>query len=155
MRLGLQQYVRQVGRHQTVQEKLEIAQHRGKLLTRISAHQHRAWQWLQLTEEEEDDQSYSYQDTHHFLENADGDIWLAPSVYNGDGNGSEQDALLEKPECFKLALPSTLGMMMCKGRHLQAAIDAELELRTGQANDALQGVRQAIARKAFVFRTEV
>jgi hypothetical protein len=46
-------------------------------------------------------------------------------------------------------------MMTCKGRHLQAAIDAELELRIGQANDALQGVRQAIARKAFVFRTEV
>jgi hypothetical protein len=63
--------------------------------------------------------------------------------------------LVEKPECFKLALPSTLGMMTCQSRHLHAAIDAELELRIGQANDALQGVRQAIARKAFVFRTEV
>jgi hypothetical protein len=35
------------------------------------------------------------------------------------------------------------------------AIDAEQELRVGQANDALQGVCLAIARKAFVFRTQV
>jgi hypothetical protein len=154
MRLGLQQSVRQVGRHQTVQQKLEIAQRRGKLLTRITAHQHRARQWLQLTEEEEDDESFSYADTHLFLDNADGEICLAPSIHE-DGKVVDAVPLSEKLEHFKLSLPSTLGMKTCRTRHLQAAIDAEQELRVGQANDALQGVHLAIARKAFVFRTQV
>ena len=154
IRLGLQQYVRQVGRHPTVPEKLEIAQRRGKLLTRISSHQHRARQWLQLTEEEEDDESSCYTDTHLFLDNADGEIYLAPANHV---HGPVPDAipLSEKPEHFLLSLPSTLGMQTCRTRHLEAASDAERELRMGQANDALQGVRLAIARKAFVFRTQV
>lgn len=154
VRLSLQQYVRQVGKRLTTPEKLEIAQRRGKLSTRISAYQHRARQWLQLTEEEEDDESYSYEDTHLFLETDDGEICLAP-VDQMERNAPDATGVLERPEHFRLALPSTLGMPICRMRHLQNAVEAECELRVGQANDALQGVRLAIARKAFVFRHQV
>jgi hypothetical protein len=137
-----------------VPEKLEIVQRRGKLSTRISAYQHRARQWLHLNEEEEDDESYSFRDTHIFLENDDGEILLGSAV-QVDRDRPDPDAAMEKPEHFKVALPSTLGITTCRSRQLHGAIDAECELRIGQANDALQGVRLAIARKAFVFRNEV
>ena len=154
LRLALQQHVRQVGKHQTTPEKLDIAQRRGKLSSRISAYQHRARQWLQLTEDEEDDESYSYHDTHLFLETDEGEICLAPAD-EMERSAQDDSTGLEKPEHFRLALPSTLGMSTCRMRRLQNAVEAECELRVGQANDALQAVRLAIARKAFVFRHQV
>jgi hypothetical protein len=122
-----------------VPEKLEIAQHQGKLSTHISAYQHHAQQWLHLMEEEEDDESYSFWDTHVFLESPNSEICLCSAV-QVDRNHPDADAAVEKLEHFKVALLSTLGITTCRSRPLHGTINAECELRIGQANDALQGV---------------
>ncbi|KAI6138394.1 hypothetical protein BKA82DRAFT_4366513 [Pisolithus tinctorius] len=52
----------------------------------------------------------------------------------------------------KLPLPSALGIDACRARGLQNLAEMELKLRTGQANDALHGLRLTLADKAAVFR---
>src|ERR1700723_722615 len=87
-----------------------------------------------------------------FVEDDRGDIQLlAP-----DSNKStfRQEAV-EKLEAFWLGMPSNIGRETCVNRRLEVAVQAELLLREGQMNDALQAVRFAIGKKAFVFRTNI
>jgi hypothetical protein len=152
-RLSLQQLVRRVGRKGTTQELIDISQKRGRLLARLSAHQHQARRWLQLEVEEEDDRSYGFRDGFQFEEDDDGDITL--QTIEDEGDLFDPDDLPEKPELFQVALPSSLGISTCTKRHLMDALASEIKLREGQCNDALQTIRLAVARKSFVYRTEV
>ncbi|KIO04882.1 hypothetical protein M404DRAFT_92005, partial [Pisolithus tinctorius Marx 270] len=52
----------------------------------------------------------------------------------------------------KLPLPSALGIDACRARGLQNLAEMELKLCTGQANDALHGLRLTLADKVAVFR---
>ncbi|KIO07966.1 hypothetical protein M404DRAFT_115357, partial [Pisolithus tinctorius Marx 270] len=65
---------------------------------------------------------------------------------------SEQDYASDDGPQDKLPLPSTLGIDACRARGLQNLAEMELKLRTGQANDALHGLRLTLADKAAVFR---
>ncbi|KAI6001994.1 hypothetical protein EDD15DRAFT_2192690 [Pisolithus albus] len=51
-----------------------------------------------------------------------------------------------------LPLPSKFGSAYCKAKKLHRLAQMELELRMGQANDALHGLRLALADKAVIFR---
>ena len=53
-----------------------------------------------------------------------------------------------------LRLPSSFGRELCTGR-LKELAKIELDLRKGQANDALHGLRLAIGQKSFHFRANV
>jgi hypothetical protein len=56
------------------------------------------------------------------------------------------------PELATLVLPSTLGHKVCERLGHQSHLEKEKKLRMGQANDALQGIRIALSRKAILFR---
>ena len=148
----MQHLIRQVGRTPTLEEQIDIAQCRAKLSTQITSHQQRARQFLNLTEQEEDDQSYSYNDTHIFVEDDRGDIQLL-ALDSSKSKSQEED--VEKPEAFLLGMPFNIGQETCVNRRLEVAVQAELLLWEGQMNDALQAVQLAIGKKAFVFRTNV
>lgn len=135
-----------------MEEQIDIAQRRAKLSTRIASHQCRARQFLDLTEEEEDDQSYSYNDTHIFVEDDSGDMQLLALDSEKSMFWEEP---VEKPEAFLLGMPSNIGPETCVNRRLEVAVQAELLLREGQMNDALQAIRLVIGKKAFVFQTNV
>lgn len=134
-----------------MQEQIDIAQRRARLGTRITGHQRQAAKFLDLTDEEEDDLSYSYHDTHIFVDDDNGDPQLLPVPMVAFRSYDATDT----SECFLLAMPSSLGGKTCAERKLEMAVKAELQLREGQMNDALQAVRLAIGKKAFVFRTNV
>ena len=51
-----------------------------------------------------------------------------------------------------LLLPSTFGDKACRAAALTAALEKETGLRRGQANDALQQLRQVIGQKSFLYR---
>ncbi|KAI5986651.1 hypothetical protein EDD15DRAFT_2373117 [Pisolithus albus] len=51
-----------------------------------------------------------------------------------------------------LLLPSKFGSTYCKANKLHRLVQMELELHMGQANDALHGLRLALADKAVIFR---
>lgn len=152
-RLSLQTYIRDVGKTPTLPEKIEISQRQAKMSSRISTHQQRARKFLAITDEEEDDRSFSYEDSHIFVEGKDGLVDLIPATSDEDLFSSAGPS--DIPEKFQLALPSSIGLEECHKRRLQYAIKYEIQLRTGQCEDALQAIRMAIGKKAFLFQNEV
>jgi hypothetical protein len=152
-RISLQNFVRLVGRLPNIEEEIEIVQRRSKLSSRITFHQHQARQLLELSAEEEDDLSYGYMDTHIWVEGDDGELTLIPEAV--DNPVFQDPELRQKPERFSLSMPSHLGIAVCEQRGLSLAVHAEIQLRIGQCNDALQAVRLFIGKKAFVFKTNI
>ena len=59
------------------------------------------------------------------------------------------------PELQPLTLPSTLNRHLNDDIALLQLSSSELELRIGQANDALDETRLSIAQKSYLFRTRV
>ena len=59
------------------------------------------------------------------------------------------------PEEQPLALPSTMGYTYLVEHNLKDLVEKEQELREGQMNDCLQGIRTAIAYKSLLYRTRV
>ncbi|KDQ56920.1 hypothetical protein JAAARDRAFT_194867 [Jaapia argillacea MUCL 33604] len=53
-----------------------------------------------------------------------------------------------------LPLPSSMGLDECKRRKIGKLAELELQLRIGQANDALHEIRIALGHKSFLFRTK-
>lgn len=129
-----------------------MSQRRGKLSARIATHQHRARDFLAVTAEEEDDRTFSYEDDHIFVEGTDGLVKLIPAVPDIDVFSAGS---IDLPEKFKLAMPSSIGLDKCHNRRLQYAVKSEIQLRTGQCEDALQAIRMTIGKKAFLFQNEV
>ena len=136
-----------------MEEKIEISQRRGKLSGRINTHQNLARKFLAITAEEEDDQSFAYEDSDLFIEGPDGQVELIPAIPDSDvfSPGHTTDL----PEKFKLAMPSSIGREECQKRRLQYAVRSEIQLRIGQCDDALQAIRMIIGKKAFLFQNEV
>ena len=58
---------------------------------------------------------------------------------------------IEAVEHVKIPLPSTLGAAELRARHSESLLWKEYELRKGQANEALQGVRISIANLSFEY----
>ena len=58
---------------------------------------------------------------------------------------------LEAVEHIRIPLPSTLGDAELKARQLESLLWKEYELRKGQANESLQGVRVSIANLSFEY----
>ena len=59
------------------------------------------------------------------------------------------------PELQPLTLPSTLNRLLNDDPTLLHLSSSELDLRIGQANDALHDTRLSIAQKSYLFRTRV
>jgi len=65
---------------------------------------------------------------------------------------SSQVIVQEGPERAVLLLPSNIGLDRCIALGYETFVMQEKALRVGQMNDALQGLRLAISRKAVIFR---
>lgn len=148
-RIALLTFVRLIGKYPSVDDQIDLAQCQMKLTSRITSHQSQARKFLDLTDTEEEEDLATFQDTHIFAEGEDGDLILIRNpvdIASGD---------LLKPETFNIAMPSILGLPACQARNLDALVQAEIQLRVGQCNDALQVIRLFIGRKAFIFKTDV
>jgi hypothetical protein len=65
---------------------------------------------------------------------------------------SDKDLFQGEPESCSLLFPSTLGLNTCIKSNGQDVALKEARLREGQANDALEKLRQGIGEKSFMFR---
>lgn len=72
-----------------------------------------------------------------------------------DNMQPDDEFIDQRPEETVLPLPSNLGLEKCKCLGAEGLASLELELRAGQANDALHEIRLALADKAVLFRTDV
>jgi len=59
------------------------------------------------------------------------------------------------PEHMSIFMPSSLQIADMHRLGLATMVSQELELRQGQANDALEGLRLALGHKSLLFRTKV
>ncbi|KAI6026681.1 hypothetical protein BKA83DRAFT_4124303 [Pisolithus microcarpus] len=78
---------------------------------------------------------------------------------DGDQNSAADEECgrepFDDPTSSCLTLPSMFGIDHCKANKFHRLAQMELELRIGQANDALHGLRLALADKAVIFRGAV
>jgi hypothetical protein len=79
----------------------------------------------------------------------------AESEWEEQNDDPQSDLPLPFIHIPALPLPSSLGRRNCNEHGLAALADLELQLRIGQANDALHSIHFTLADKAVLFRTEV
>jgi len=101
-----------------------------------------------------DPDEYDFDGDGIFYDGDDGEIAFggADEAPNGLFASNSRTSV---PEKFNLTLPSAMTARLRKERNLSLATDREIQLRIGQCNDALQGVRLALGKKAFLFRTQI
>lgn len=63
--------------------------------------------------------------------------------------------LIIKPEDTSIFMPSSVKYTALQKLGLESMALKELELRKGQANDALEGLRLALGHKALLYRNKV
>ncbi|KIK13391.1 hypothetical protein PISMIDRAFT_118988, partial [Pisolithus microcarpus 441] len=79
-------------------------------------------------------------------------------ILSNDGySNSSMVEVFSRASCNDLTsscvpLPSKFGSAYCKANKFHHLVEMELELRMGQANDALHGLHLALADKAVIFR---
>ncbi|EIW75517.1 hypothetical protein CONPUDRAFT_22788, partial [Coniophora puteana RWD-64-598 SS2] len=72
-----------------------------------------------------------------------------------DNAEDDSDAAQIKPEQRTIGLPSAFGRKECKAHGLGRLTAIEMELRKGQAHDAIQKLREYIGKKSVLYRTDI
>lgn len=150
-RSALSLHIRKLGRHPSDAHAVDIQKRRERLQARIDTFHQKAQLFVEdfdLDDIQENTMSTDEEDE------AASDTDAESEDMNPVGPrpiGSE-DLFVESSD---LLLPSTLGITRCSERGLSELVSREMQLRTGQANDALQGIRIALGHKSFLFRTQV
>jgi hypothetical protein len=140
-----------MSQHATTSEKTSIEERRRRLEERMD-------QFNQKAEE--------------FSGNAEDDLDILPQFTGWEEGDNDNDCRMaeesldvweevdeeensEKPETAPICLPSCLKLEDIQRLGLGIIASQELELRKGQANDSLQGLRLALGHKAVLYRTKV
>jgi hypothetical protein len=145
--------------------KVKIEESRSRLLRKIKSFQKQATQfWGAL---DEDDLPFrpkpSLEKTFHDDDVLmgdddglnDGNSDLDDEQYEEDGEDNDDEEVTGQVEDMSLFMPSSLGTQICKEKGKPEAMELEIQLREGQANDALSELRMALAHKAMLFRTKI
>lgn len=141
-RIKLQNSVRKMGHMGTDSEKIAIQERRRKLKQRIVKFHRQA------------NGFYSLLDDNIALGD-DGDDGIQPEL---EADGVEEDDADEEEEIKPESLPLRMPCSMIEGEvpeYLQKLADQELQLRKGQANDALRQLRLLVGHKSLVYETAV
>ena len=157
---------RQLSAHSSVSKRTAIATSRQKLGRKIEAFHAKGSAFLGDISDGGDDISLEQIDCEEdnildvgdeFDDFPDDSIPSDASSDEGsnDDEEEEEEEMAENPEGLRLAMPSSLGRECIVRIGLEALATQELELRKGQANDALEDLRLALGHKALLWRTKV
>ncbi|KAK7681433.1 hypothetical protein QCA50_015525 [Cerrena zonata] len=148
--IELRKEVRKAGKFPTPDQTKKILEKRQSLQQQIDTFKAQSRAFCSLTNEPDPDPSASTLP----------DDWEDdPDQPSGTDGTHEEEEILEESsdgreaERVAVPLPSSFGKVACKTR-LQSLAAIELDLRIGQANDALRFLRIAIGQKSFNFRTK-
>lgn len=137
----MQEHISAIGARPTILQRLDIGRQRESLRARIKAY-HTHWPSIlekDILETDENDMDWLTLDDDDVLENPFLDHHPVPT-------GCETHTVL---------FPSTIGADQCRKLGLKKHMEAELQLRCGQANDALEGIRMGVGKKAYLYRAQV
>ncbi len=104
-------------------------------------------------------------DEDMILDEGEGEDEDEDDVASGDGDGDyldgpgeegdDEDEVTKDPERMQVIMPSSFNCADITRLGLDNLADQELELRQGQANDALEHLRLALGEKALLWWTKV
>lgn len=86
---------------------------------------------------------------------ADADDQRALQQASNALDGERQMHKQEPPERRTIGMPSAFGRANCVDHGLEGLVKLELELRKGQAHDAIDKIREHIGKKSVLYRTTV
>lgn len=153
IRRKLRFHVKSLGKRPSITQKNDLAERRHRLKIRIDKFHREANKIIHIPEEDfipvciindgEDIPDLSM--TANEIQATDDDIDWEPEV-------DDEETV---PEAIQLLLPSTLTHARRTRLQIEEIATQEVQLREGQANDALEGVRNSLAQVSLVFRTKV
>ncbi|EDR10391.1 uncharacterized protein LACBIDRAFT_325386 [Laccaria bicolor S238N-H82] len=155
--------IRRTGKKPTILQKVDIAKRRERLRVRIDAFNKMGMTFLAwnpalnenqlLLREEFDMDDVLQMDDDLAKSNFSGsapDIMVVTATKVAQAQAAAL-AAAEAVEHVKLALPSAMGEEHLQAHGLQHFLSKEYQLRQGQVNDALQGVRVSLANLSFEY----
>lgn len=147
-RRNLVGYIRKIGKKPSVAEKNELGERRRRLQNRIDQFHREGSTFLGLP----NDEVPPLVRTQNYAEDFHDD--QPPDTDEQDEEEEEEEDTEEKlPEKVQLLLPSALTFQ--RRVNIRDLVSQEIQLRIGQANDALDGLRNSLAQVSLVFRTDV
>ncbi|KAA1476902.1 hypothetical protein DENSPDRAFT_785705, partial [Dentipellis sp. KUC8613] len=160
--LLLAAYVRRLGKSPSTAEKNDLTDRRWRLKTRIDALSRSMSEAIGITSEiSESILGYDGFQGSEFDEVTGDDVegvqpyhGDGPGYARGDGNGYARGQRIQI-ENQQLPLPSSFGKKWREDADLGDAVADEISLRKGQANDALENLRMALAHKATTYRVDI
>jgi len=118
-------------------------------------HEMEAGYWANIDWDEISLQPQAVQDNDN-IENI-GDIPLEEDdigdAKDDDSDDDDEEDDVSSPEQVHLLMPSSLGAEECCRQGLTSLMDQEIQLREGQANDALEELRMALANLTLLLQT--
>jgi hypothetical protein len=145
-RLHLQTFIHRKGRYPTRAEKRDIAERRDRMRSRID-------RFHEMAMKHYDDRATQYLTGEtSFIPFHDDAEFGMPDVPPLEAFRSPEGI---QPERMKLALPSSFPVRYLHQLALHDLQEQELQLRRGQANDALQAIRLLIGQKSFQFTSNM
>ncbi len=148
--MTLSAVVRKLGRQPTPEEKLNVAQRRERLQGRIDTYQRKAAEFWAPDSADSLSSAYHQDELEFLSSDSDDEADNDTNVFLTSPFDSQNP-----PESVPLLLPSNLGLSVCQEEGYSKYVQQERTLRVGQANDALQGLRLALSRKAVIFREQI
>jgi hypothetical protein len=153
-------------RRSSLAHRTKVVERRRRLLLKITAFNKKADQFLgdlDLDELPSTNNALGDDDTDEEGMGSEDDDAMSNEDENGnsDDPGSDvpdsddDDEPVEWAENLLLVMPSTLGADHCLGLGLRILMEQEIQLRKGQANDALEELRTALAEKSLLYRTKI
>jgi len=136
-------FIRKLGKKPSKAQRLKIFKKRDRLQSQINAFNHRA-------------AAYWLQDDNIFGDDF-ADFAPMPELFDPieDEEYSQPTSSTDEPEKAPILLPSQFGKDTVNHPTIVPFTKQEIELREGQANDALEGLRLALSRKSVLFRTDL
>ena len=157
-RLEIAQEARALRQRFTAEKASLLAEKRIKLQASIDDFHRKAAIYMPemdlLSSQNNDQSTVSEWEDANYDSEEDDSSYSIPGAFNNDAN-AEQPAIDETTTALSaeqqtIRLPSTFGKDACLVR-LQPHARIELDLRRGQANDALHAIRLHVAEKSFIY----
>jgi hypothetical protein len=143
IRHSLKKHVKSLGHKLSASQKRDLLERRNHLAVRISTFERKRSGFLLL----DDDTRWST-----------GAGKVGDDVESSDWSDSDEDEIEQvvvHPEESQVTLPSALAPGEIQRLGITGIAEQEAQLRRGQINDALEGLRLAFGEKSLLFRTKV
>jgi hypothetical protein len=150
----LSQKILKLGKLPSPAEANKIVEQQNCLIRRITRLNEEGKQYISIAEDDENEES-SKSDS-----NPNSDFGSEFDLYSENEDDSDSSANISadddntqnlSPEKLKLLLPSSLGPVYSKSPNFTLLVKQELQLRIGEAKDALHELQVNLGHKAFLY----